>query len=67
MVRKECAFPKCRSKEGLSEVTAHRTGGLLCRCLLQAQRGWDGFDLKTGSGVFKAKTWLCEEHYPEGL
>ena len=23
--------------------------------------------MKTGSGVLKAKTWLCEEHYPEGL
>eukprot|EP00966_Prymnesium_polylepis_P005229 120570-Prymnesium_polylepis.1 len=65
MVRKECTYPRCRCKEGLVEVTTAQE--LFCKILLQAQTGWDGFTLKAGAGVFKAKTWLCEEHAPRGL
>ena len=29
--------------------------------------GWNGFKRVADNGVFKAKTWLCEEHTPQGL
>lgn len=69
MVRKECRFGKkgdeCRCKDGLKEVTGAQEA--LCKCLLQVQFGWDGFKRVPNSDRATSKTWLCEEHWPEGL
>jgi hypothetical protein len=67
MPRKECNFKRCSCKSGLREVTAAEE--TFCQCLIKVQFGWEGFARKPdgAGGVFKVKTWLCEEHYPDGL
>ena len=46
MVRKECAFPKCRCKDGLIEATEAQEA--FCSFLLQANHGYDGFKCIAG-------------------
>ena len=62
MVRKECAFPRCRCKVDLVEIGEAQEE--FCSALMKAQFDWEGFARRPDSGVFKAKTWLCAEHQP---
>ena len=55
----------CYCREGLREVVAAEED--FCRVLLEVHTGWSGFSRVKDSGVFKAKTWLCEGCTPDGL
>ena len=65
MPRKQCQYKGCGCSENLTEITAAEED--FCRCLVDAQFKWSDFKRRPDSGVFKVKTWLCEEHLPEGL
>ena len=62
---RKCRYPGCGCKDGLTEVTAEQES--FCKALCDAQFGWNGFQRYADSGIFKAKTWLCEKHTPRGL
>ena len=70
MPLKKCQWYGCHN-EDLTEITAAEED--FCKCLVAAQFGWRDFKRRPDSGsaksgkMFKAKTWLCDEHMPEGL
>jgi hypothetical protein len=49
----------------LVEVTAAQEN--LCKILIEAETGWDGFKRVPNAVGATAKTWLCEECKPDGL
>ena len=65
MVRKVCRFKGCSCTNNLFEVTAALED--FCSALMGARFNNHEFRRVSDSGVFKAKTWLCEEHVPDGL
>ena len=65
MVRRECAWPKCKCKTDLTEIEPHLEG--FCAALCHACKGWDGFERRPDYGGFKSKTFLCREHCPTEL
>lgn len=65
MVRKVCRFKGCSCTNNLFEVTAALED--FCSALMGARFNYRDFRRVPDSGVFKAKTWLCEEHVPDGL
>jgi hypothetical protein len=71
MPLKKCQWYGCHNDD-LTEITAAEED--FCKCLVAAQFGWRDFKRRPDSGtsaisgkMFKAKTWLCDEHLPEGL
>ena len=66
MPRKVCAWSGCTCTERLTEVLADQ--GRFASALIEAETGRDDqFKMKTDAKGDVIKTYLCTEHWPEGL